>query len=103
MGEGGVQHVELVGVGEEAQPHRGGVDQGVGPAELQRVVAFFENHPARLADEGEVFAVVDGELHRVACGHGGEVDLVGAGGVGDCGQQQGEQEEVEAGQFAVWA
>ena len=62
-------------VGEETQLDRGGVDQRVGPTELQRVDAFLEAHFAGFADQGEVFGVVDGQLHGGAVGHRGEVDV----------------------------
>ena len=42
--EGRVEHLELVGVGQEPQLDRGRVDQRVGPGELERVDALLEAH-----------------------------------------------------------
>ena len=87
--EGGVEHVELVGVREELQFDRTGIDQRVGPGELQRVDALLERDDARFADQREVFAVVDRELHRVPLGHRRQIDVAGdASPSGDDDRQQ---------------
>ena len=62
-------------LGEEPQLDRGRVDQRVGPGELQRVDALLEAHHPRLADQREVFGVVDRELHGVPRGDRGEIDV----------------------------
>ena len=63
--EGRVEHLQLVGLGEEPQLDRGRVDQRVGPTELQRVDALLEGHLPGLPDQRQVFGVVDRQLDRV--------------------------------------
>ena len=56
------------------------IDQRVGPGELQRVDALLERHDARLADQRDVLAVVDRELHGIAPRDGREIDVLGEPG-----------------------
>src|SRR5208283_2420229 len=55
---------------------RGRIDERVGPTELQRVGALFEAHLAGLADQGEVFGVVDGKLDALAVRHRGQIHVL---------------------------
>ena len=75
--EGGVQHVELIGMREKFQLDARRVDERVGPRELKRVDSFLESHLPRLADQRDVLAVVDRELNSVPAGDGREIDVLG--------------------------
>ena len=68
MREGGIQQFQLFRMGHEPEPDRGRVDERVGPTELERIDAFLEAHLPGLADQGEVFGVVDRQLHGIPRG-----------------------------------
>ena len=68
---------------------RAGIDQRVGPGELQRIDALFERDGPRFADQRQIFAVVNRQLHRVPLGHGRQIDIAGdADAIGDDNDQQ---------------
>jgi hypothetical protein len=74
-----VEHVELVGVREEFKINRGGIDECVGPGELEWIDPFLERDRARLAHQCEVFAVVDRKLDAIPLRYGRKVDIAGKG------------------------
>ena len=87
--EGRVQHVELVGLGEELQLRRCvGSISVLAQENWSGIDALLERDRARLADQRDVFAVVDGELDRVALGDGGEIDIPRRSGRGCQHRQQ---------------
>ena len=53
---------------------RGGVDERVGPGELDAVDALLDGQQAVLADHGDVFGVVDRQLRAFAGGQGHQID-----------------------------
>ena len=83
--------VDLVLLVEDAELDRGGVDERVGPGELDAVDAFLDGQQAVLADHGDVFGVVDRQLRPFAGGKGDEIDggTCRPGGQKQCGEKQG--------------
>ena len=65
-GKGGVDQVHLVLLVEDAEVDARRVDQRVGPGELDAVDALLDRQQAVLADHGDVFGVVDGQLRPLA-------------------------------------
>ena len=72
--EGGIDQIDLVLLVEDAELDRGGVDERVGPRELDAVDAFLDRQQAVLADHGDVFGVVDRKLRALAGGEGHQID-----------------------------
>ena len=64
---------------EELQLDGRGIDERIGPGELQRIGPLLERHRARLADERQVFAVVDRQLNAIPLGDRREIDVAGDG------------------------
>ena len=79
VGEGRVQQRQFLAVREEPQFDRRGVDERIGPTELQRVGARLEGHLAGLADQRQVFRVVDRKLHGIAVGDRRKIDVLRPG------------------------
>ena len=71
--EGRIDQVHLVLLIQDAELDRGGVDQGVGPGELDAVDAFLDREQPLLADHGDVFRVVNRELGSLPRREGNEV------------------------------
>ena len=90
-GEGGIDQIDLVLLVEDAELDRGGVDERIGPGELDAVDAFLDGQQAVLADHGDVFGVVDRKLRAFAGGQGHQVH----GGLERCSEGQQEQKRPE--------
>ena len=95
--ESRVEHIELVGAGQELQLDGGRVDERVGPGELQWVDALLERHRAGLAHERQVLAVVDRQLDAIPLGDCREIDVAGdhGGGSRNWPDGDGEQQHVK--------
>ena len=86
VGEGRVQHRELLAVRKKSQFDRRGVDERIGPTELQRIGPRLEAHLAGFAHQRQVFGVVDRKLHGIAVGHGRQIDVLRPGRSPDQGR-----------------
>ena len=72
-GERGIDQINLVLLVEDAELDRRGVDERIGPGELDAIDAFLDRQQAMLADHGDVFGVVDRQLCPFARGKGDEI------------------------------
>ena len=79
-----IHQVDLVLALQDAELDARGVDQRVGPGELDAVDAFLDGQQPMLADHGDVFGVVDGQLRAFPGGEGDQIH----GGPGQAGDQQ---------------
>jgi hypothetical protein len=85
--EGRIDQVDFVLLVEDAELDRGGIDERVGPRELDAVDALFHGQQPMLADHGDVFRVVDRKLRSLAGGQGHQID----GGPDGCNEGQEQQ------------
>src|SRR6185295_18344416 len=69
-----VNHIDFIRMGERAEFHGSGINESIGPGELETVEAFLEREETGFLDECEVNGVVDRELNGITAGEGDDVD-----------------------------
>ena len=74
---GRVEHIQLVGTGQELQLDGGRVNERVGPRELKWVHALLERDRAGLAHERQILAIVDRQLDAIPLRHRREIYVAG--------------------------
>ena len=85
-----VEHLHRISVGQRLEFNGRGIDERVGPGELQLVHPLAKREVPGLLDQREIHGVVNGKLHRVA---GGERDDVDAGMGGEHVRQDDRQNQ----------
>ena len=60
-----IKHVHIVRVAHGPKFHRGRINQGVRPGELQPVQAFAEGQHSRLSHQRQIDGIINGKLHGV--------------------------------------
>ena len=84
--EGRIHQIDLVLLVEDAELDGSGIDERVGPGELDAIDALLDGQEPVLADHGDVFGIVDRELRALAGGQGHQID-------GGLACQEGQQEQ----------